>query len=107
MFAGVMVILLACAIVFTCGSVLGSYIIIPFLYNSQVVEAASKLFWIANAGQVFFFLSNTMMVVVLRFATEKYQIYIGTILYRIVCCDYCTIYACVGTLGNGNWTFAY
>ena len=79
MFAGVMVILLACAIVFTCGSVLGSYIIIPFLYNSQVVEAASRLFWIANAGQVFFFLSNTMMVVVLRFATEKYQIYIGTI----------------------------
>ena len=43
------------------------------------MEAARKLFWIANAGQVFFFLSNTMMVVVLRFATEKYQIYIGTI----------------------------
>lgn len=78
MFAGVTGILLICALIFVCGSVLGSYIIIPFLYRADVMEAASKLFWIANTGQVFFFISNTMMVVVLRFATEKYQIYIGT-----------------------------
>lgn len=78
MFAGVTGILLACAGIFVCGSVIGSYIIIPLIYNADVMEAASKLFWIANAGQVFFFISNTMMVVVLRFATEKYQIYMGT-----------------------------
>lgn len=78
MFAGVTGILLICALIFVCGSVVGSYIIIPFLYKPDVMEAASELFWVANAGQVFFFISNTMMVVVLRFATEKYQIYMGT-----------------------------
>ena len=68
------------------GSVIGSHIFVGLFYPSNY-EAARPLFWVANAGQVFFFLSNAMMTVVLRFASEKYQVYMGviyTILFFIV-----------------------
>lgn len=78
MFAGIAGILLACTFVFTGASVLASWIVIPILYPDVITEAG-PLFWAANAAQVFFFISNTMMVVVLRFATEKYQVYMGVV----------------------------
>lgn len=86
MFSGIVGIMILLGILFTVGSVIGSHIFVGLFYPSNY-EAARPLFWVANAGQVFFFLSNTMMTVVLRFASEKYQVYMGviyTILFFIV-----------------------
>ncbi len=78
MFTGIVGIMIGLGIVFTVGSVIGSHIFVGLFYPDNYA-AAKPLFWVANAGQVFFFLSNTMMTVVLRFASEKYQVYMGLI----------------------------
>ena len=82
MFAAVCSILLLLAGVITLGSVIGSHLVVWILYPNTYEEVKS-LFILANAGQVFFFLCNTLMVVVLRFASEKYQLFIG-IIYAIL-----------------------
>lgn len=57
---------------------LASYLIIPFMYP-EVCSAAKPLFLVANAGQVFYFVSGTMMVVILNFTGEHSQLIINTI----------------------------
>lgn len=68
--------ILAVVAVMTAGSVLVSHVFVYVLYP-KVYEQAKELLLAANASQVFFFVSNTMMVIVLRFAPERYQLYLG------------------------------
>ncbi len=79
-------LLLALAAVIITGSVVGSHLFVWLFYRDQY-EIVKDLFLLANAGQVLFFLSNTMMVVVLRFASERYQLFMGavyTILFFVI-----------------------
>lgn len=60
------------------GTVVCSHIFIYVMYREDYNTVKSLLI-LANAIQVLYFFSNTMMVVILRFADEKYQMYIGSI----------------------------
>ena len=67
------VLLLAAVFVVVTGfSVLGSHLYIYWFYRPYY-ETVKPLFLLANAGQVIFFICNTMMVIVLRYTDEKVQ----------------------------------
>ncbi|MBR5427597.1 MAG: hypothetical protein IK118_04560 [Clostridia bacterium] len=55
-----------------------SHIFIKLFYP-DLYEACRPYFLIANAGQVLYFISSTILVVVLRFAPEKYQMYVNVL----------------------------
>lgn len=50
--------------------------VIGLLYPDAAAEAA-PYFMIANGGQIVYFTANLLLVIVLRFAAEKYQLYIN------------------------------
>ena len=78
LFAIGVVAALACTVV--------SHIFIRLMYP-DTYEACKPYFFIANAGQVLYFISSTIMIVVLRFADEKYQMQMNvlyTVLYLVV-----------------------
>lgn len=62
--------------VFIFGGLLVSHVFVRIMYPA-VYASAKELFLIANAGQVFYFISGSLMVVVLRFTDEKYQLMIN------------------------------
>ncbi|MCR5689012.1 MAG: hypothetical protein K6G71_02070 [Clostridiales bacterium] len=82
LFAVFTVGMLAMGAVFTLACWGGSYVFVYLFYREELANV-SRYFLIANAGQIFFFVSNTLMVVVLRFAAEKYQTYIN-IIYALI-----------------------
>ncbi len=53
-----------------------SYVFVKFMYP-DVFDMSKPYFWIANAGQVFYFISGTLTIILLRFTDEKYQLYIN------------------------------
>lgn len=53
------------------------------LFYPDVFAEAEQYFLIANAGQIFYFISNCLMTVILRIASEKYQMYIN-IIYIVI-----------------------
>lgn len=55
-----------------------SYVFVKLMYPN-IFETAKEYLWIANAGQVFYFISGTLMVVLMRFADEKYQLYVNAL----------------------------
>lgn len=59
-----------------------SHIFIRIMYP-DTYEACKPYFLTANAGQVLYFISSTIMIVVLRFADEKYQMQMN-ILYFVL-----------------------
>ncbi len=62
-------------------------VLIGFLYP-DVVADAKPFFLIANGGQIIYFIANLLLVIVLRFAAEKYQMYINvtySVLFFAVC----------------------
>ncbi len=65
--------------------------ITPFLIGMlypDVVAEAKPFFLIANGGQIVYFIANLLLVIVLRFAAEKYQLYINvsySVLFFAVC----------------------
>ena len=71
-------ICLLLGIVATLLSTIASHIIIPFMYP-DVYQAARPFFLVANAGQVFYFISGTMMVIILNFTKEQSQLIINTV----------------------------
>lgn len=77
LFTTIIMGILGVVVIVTIGSVLVSHVFVYVLYP-ELYDKAKDLFLVANASQVFFFVSNTMMVIVLRFAPEKYQLYFGT-----------------------------
>lgn len=53
-----------------------SYVFVKLMY-ADIFELVKPYFWLANLGQVFYFISNTLTVILLRFTEEKYQLYIN------------------------------
>ena len=75
-------IALIVTVVFTAGGVLASHIFVKWMYPNIYTEA-SQYFIFANAGQIFYFVAGTMMVIVLRFVHERYQLIINSV-YAVV-----------------------
>lgn len=61
---------------FACTGV--SYVFVKIMYPN-VFDSAKEFFILANAGQLFYFVSGSLMVVLMRFSEEKIQLYINTI----------------------------
>lgn len=55
-----------------------SYVFVKIMYH-DVFHMVAEYLWIANAGQVFYFISGTLMVVLMRFVNEKYQLYVNAL----------------------------
>lgn len=55
-----------------------SYIFIKMMY-SDIFEIVMPYLWIANAGQAFYFISGTLMVILMRVSLEKHQIYLNAV----------------------------
>lgn len=64
------------------GCFIASEIFVKIFYP-DVFEQAQPYFLLANAGQIFYFISNCLMTIILRIASEKYQMYIN-IIYIII-----------------------
>ncbi|MBQ9910397.1 MAG: hypothetical protein IJM50_02760 [Lachnospiraceae bacterium] len=62
----------------TAAAVGGSYLFVYLFYRSHF-ETVKGLFVIANAGQVLFFICNTLMVIVLRYTHERNQLIVNVI----------------------------
>ena len=75
-------VLLGLGIVAVAGCFIASEIFVKLFYP-DVYADAEKYFLLASAGQVFYFISNCLMTVILRVASEKYQMYIN-IVYIII-----------------------
>lgn len=74
--------LLGIGVVAILGCFIASKIFVKIFYPS-VYEQANPYFLLANAGQVFYFIANSLMTVILRVSSEKYQMYIN-IIYIII-----------------------
>lgn len=59
-----------------------SYVFVKIMYPDIFTQVLPYL-WLANAGQIFYFISNVLTTILLRFTEEKYQLYINVI-YMVV-----------------------
>ncbi|MGN0480065.1 MAG: lipopolysaccharide biosynthesis protein [Lachnospiraceae bacterium] len=59
-----------------------SYVFVKIMYP-DIFDMVVPYLWLANAGQIFYFISNTLTVVLMRFTDEKYQLYIN-VTYLVV-----------------------
>ncbi|MCR5101146.1 MAG: hypothetical protein K6B41_07300 [Butyrivibrio sp.] len=75
-FAFASLIMFVVSIVFIIASVIVSNIFVKIMYPN-VYETAKDFFLVANAGQVFYFLSGSLMVIVLKFTGENMQLKIN------------------------------
>ena len=75
MFAAFAGILLGLGVLASGACYIASIIFVRFFYPGVFAEA-KQYFFLANAGQVFYFISNCLMTVILRVSDEKYQMYI-------------------------------
>lgn len=85
-YAGVCVGSVGLALIINVVATAVSYVFVALFYP-DVYELAKEYFFIANLGQILYFISNTLTVVLLRFSEEKYQLYINVV--------YMIVFACV------------
>ncbi|MBR3868194.1 MAG: hypothetical protein IKM66_02665 [Clostridia bacterium] len=71
-------VLLGLGLVALLGCFIASKIFVKIFYP-DVFSEAEQYFFLANAGQIFYFISNCLMTVILRVASEKYQMYINIV----------------------------
>lgn len=71
-----------------------SYVFVGIVYP-QLYDAVTPYLWVANLGQVLFFVSGILIVILMRFASEKYQLLINMI--------YFVIYLCVAVPFTMKW----
>ena len=74
--------LLGVGVIAMAGCYVGSMIFVKLFYPNGY-DAAKSYFFLANAGQIFYFISNCLMTVMLRIANEKYQMYLN-IVYAVI-----------------------
>lgn len=89
------------AVVLLFGCVIASHILIRILYPESY-EMTKEFFVISSASQVIFFATSVLMVVLLRFAKQSYQLYINVI--------YAIVFVVLGvpmTMSGGIWGFSY
>ncbi len=84
-------------------TVIASHIFIRILYP-DIYPIASKFFVVANLSAVFYFASGIMTVVLLRIASEKYQLVIN-IVYAAAFLFICIPGTVYGNLTGFSWTF--
>ena len=92
----------ALAAVMIAASTVASHILIPFMYGDEIYNAASPYFIVANAGQVFFFISTVLITFVLKISGESSQLAMNLI--------YLAVFAAVvipGVIFGGLWGLAY
>lgn len=97
MFAAFAGILLGLGVLASGACYIASIIFVRFFYPGVFAEA-KQYFFLANAGQVFYFISNCLMTVILRVSDEKYQMYIN-IIYAVLYAV--TVIPC--TMNYGIW----
>ncbi len=61
-----------------------SYFYVKLMY-SDVFEQASRYFFVANLGQILYFISGSLMVIILSFSKEKMQLFINVV-YTVSFC---------------------
>ena len=89
-------ILAGCVLSVLCVGI--SYLFVKLMYPN-VFALARPYFWLGNASQVLYFVSNTLTVVLLRYADEKYQLYINLIylaLFLVIALPLVQMYAIWG-----------
>lgn len=86
-FATATIIALGVGALFTLACFPVSHIFVKLMYSGEIYNAAKEYFFLANAGQILYFVSGSMMIVVLRFIHERWQLIINVI--------YAALYACV------------
>ena len=72
------VILLAIGVVVTAASTLVSMVFVRVMY-ADLYDQASRYFLVANAGQIVYFISETFLVVLLRYTKENLQLKINSV----------------------------
>lgn len=82
MVAAFVFVLLGIGIVALFACYIASMIVVKLLHP-EVFDEAKQYFFMANAGQIFYFIANCLMTVILRVASEKFQMYIN-IVYIII-----------------------
>ncbi len=100
-FAKFVAVLLVCGVVLSGLCILASIVLIHLLYPT-IYDMVEPFFLVACLGQVFYFLSETVMVVVLKLARERYQFYLNLI--------YAVIFfaaAVPGVIFGGIWGIAW
>lgn len=79
---------------------IASHILIYILYP-QNYQDVKQFFVIANMAQVFYFVTNVITVILLRFSKARYQLYINVV-YAIAFCAICIP---VTMFGGNMWAF--
>ena len=77
---------------------LGAYIILPVLYPTTFDSARGSIF-ICSISQTFFFSTNILSVIMLRFADKKYQLY-SNIIYAIAFAAICIPLTVIGGMSG-------
>lgn len=73
---GIALLLVCIVMIIVC--TVASNIFVRILY-ADVFEAANPLFLLANTGQIFYFISSTYMLILLRITDESYQLFINLV----------------------------
>ncbi len=77
-FTKVILLMLGAFILVTAAATPVSHLFVTLWYPEEY-EAVKPLFLLANAGQVMFFICNTLMVIVLRYTPEKNQFFVNSL----------------------------
>jgi O-antigen/teichoic acid export membrane protein len=72
------IVLIGIGIVVTAASMLVSVVFVKLMY-ADLYDQASQYFLVANAGQIVYFISETFLVVLLRYTKENLQLKINSI----------------------------
>jgi len=76
-----------------------SHIFVKLMYSEETYNLAKGYFLLANAGQVLYFISGSMMVVVLRFTHERWQLIINMIYAALYVAVVVPLTGCFGIMG--------
>lgn len=101
MFCKLLVAIGFAAVILAFICIFASHILIQILYPESY-EITKEFFVISSVSQVIFFATSVLMVVLLRFAKQSYQLYINLI--------YAAAFLVLGiplTISDGIWGFAY
>lgn len=96
----VTVVSLAAVLIGTLLCTIASHILIYILYPQNYQEV-KQFFIIANMAQVFYFVTNVITVVLLRFSKARYQLYINV----VYAAAFCAICIPVTMFGGNMWAF--
>lgn len=101
LFVKLLMVIGIASVVMLVGCVVASHVLIQILYPESY-HMTKEFFVVSSASQVVFFATSVLMVVLLRFAKQSYQLYINLI--------YAAAFLALGiplTMNSGIWGFSY